>query len=503
MLNKVFSSRNNSLKKIDILLIVFLVIQPIFDLKIFYNSISTLIRVVIIFGFFSYYFLTSKNKKKYLLIIYPLVIGIYFIFHHINALGFKSLVPGNFNYSIIKEGLYFIKMLCPFLLIYCLYKANFSKEVILNIIKILVLIISSIIVISNLFVFSYGSYSDQTIKANFLSWFAANEYSYQDLASKGLFEYANQIGAILLMFLPFSLYSFLKNRKNIDLFVLIINIFSMFLLGTKVSVLGVFMVFFYTVITYMFYAKIISKQKLVFTPFISSAVVILIYILILFNNPIFIRINEDKVIATSSTSVLTVEPSTNDVKVSNVVENTTVSNQSNASNFNNLENLYTDLQIKKEFITQNYPYEYDSEFWMKIFDEPLSNRVNYRFIEQSMIERIVEINNNKYDKYLGITNTRLQNVFNIERDFVVQYYALGIIGLILVFLPYLLLLLCYFYKGISTKLHCLNVENLLAFISILITFGVSYLSGNLLNSLSFTLYFALLFIPLLHTDTHN
>jgi len=117
MLSKIFPLKINSLKKADIFLIIFLIIQPIFDLKIFYNSISTLIRVVIILGFFSYYFLTNKNNKKYYLLIYPLLVFVYFIFHHINAMNFNSLVPGNFNYSIIKEGLYFVKMLCPFLLI--------------------------------------------------------------------------------------------------------------------------------------------------------------------------------------------------------------------------------------------------------------------------------------------------------------------------------------------------------------------------------------------------
>ena len=116
---------NNLMNK---LLIIFLIIQPIFDLKIFYNSISTLIRVIIIFALFSYYFFTSKNKKKYWLLIYPCLLGVYFIFHHFNALSFTSLVPGNFNYSIVKEFLYFVKMASPFLLIYSLYKADLSIE---------------------------------------------------------------------------------------------------------------------------------------------------------------------------------------------------------------------------------------------------------------------------------------------------------------------------------------------------------------------------------------
>lgn len=53
------------------ILIIFLIAQPIFDVKIFYNSISTLIRVIIIFALFAYYFFSSKNKHKYLLLIYP------------------------------------------------------------------------------------------------------------------------------------------------------------------------------------------------------------------------------------------------------------------------------------------------------------------------------------------------------------------------------------------------------------------------------------------------
>ena len=132
-----------------------------------------------------------------------------------------------------------------------------------------------------------------------------------------------------------------------------------------------------------------------------------------------------------------------------------------------------------------------------MFNEPLYNRVNYRFVEQSMIKRVFEINNNKYDKYFGITNTRLQNIFNIERDFVVQYYALGIIGTILILFPYLILLVFYIYKVLKSKLKYLTIINLLAFISIIMAFGISYFSGNLLNSLSFTLYLALLYCLLL------
>ena len=73
----------------------------------------------------------------------------------------------------------------------------------------------------------------------------------------------------------------------------------------------------------------------------------------------------------------------------------------------------------------------------------------------------------------------------------------GIIGTILVFAPYAVFLGIYIYKVFKNKFKCLNIINLLAFITIIFIFGISYMSGNLLNSLSFTIYFTLLFALLL------
>ena len=68
---KIFLHNNCTIKNF---LILFLIVQPIFDLKIFYGSISTLIRVFFVVLFSLYYFINSKNKKKYFLLIYPLLI---------------------------------------------------------------------------------------------------------------------------------------------------------------------------------------------------------------------------------------------------------------------------------------------------------------------------------------------------------------------------------------------------------------------------------------------
>jgi len=513
MLSKIFPLKINSLKKADIFLIIFLIIQPIFDLKIFYNSISTLIRVVIILGFFSYYFLTNKNNKKYYLLIYPLLVFVYFIFHHINAMNFNSLVPGNFNYSIIKEGLYFVKMLCPFLLIYSIYKSNLSKNMLLNIIKFLVCIIGIIIIISNIFVFSYGSYSDIQIKANFFEWFnPSSSYNYYDLASKGLFEFGNQIAAILIIFLPFSIYKLLDNKHWSNWLALISNIFALILLCTKVSVLGIFVVFVYSISSFIF-ISFIRKKPFLFKKYIPICTVLLVSALLLPVNPMFSRINERNTVIQTFSETTTeveenivteelVEKAEPELTIPNIVTEKVPSLvvDNNQMMLDYIENTYKSKKLHKQFLFDNYPYQYDPEFWYNFLQNDISLTTDYRYIETSMVKRVVKINNNPADKFLGITNTRLQNVFNIEKDFVVQYYALGIIGLILIFTPYFIFIICFGYRTIKSNLKNLDALNLLSIITIIFAFGISYITGNLLNSLSFTIYFSLLFLLLFKNE---
>ena len=496
-------------KLINKLLIVFLIIQPIFDIKIFYNSISTLIRVIIILGLFLYYFITDKNKKKYYMLIYPCLIGVYFCMHHLNALHFTSLVPGNFNYSVIQEALYFVKMLAPFMLIYSLYKANFSNEQLTDFMKYLVLIISLIIIVSNLFVFSYGSYSDIKIKANVFEWFnPQTEYTYQDLASKGLFEYANQISAILIMFLPFIIYATFKKASWLNFVTLASNIFALILLCTKVSVLGILVVFIYTSSIIVFNLFLEKKQHhkakqsilVISKQYIPLFCILLVYFALLPFNPMISRMQERRTISEMVDENPVIENST--IEKTEIIDNTSLNKDTSYTTENDnasfkieyIENNYEKKKVHKQFLFENYPYKYDVDFWYDFLQNEISVTTDYRLIEKAMIKRVVEINNNPMDKLFGITNTRLQNIFNIEKDFVVQYYALGIIGLILIFAPYFIVLGLFVYKTIKAKLKNLTVINLLSFITIIFIFGISYMSGNLLNSLSFTIYFTLCFV---------
>lgn len=471
------------------LLILFLIVQPLFDLKIFYGSISTLIRVSFVVLFFLYYFFKSTNKKKYLLLIYPILIGIYFIFHHLNALKFTSLVPGNFNYSIFQEALYFVKMICPYLLIYTLFKCCLSKREIYFIIKFLVLTISLIIIISNLFLFSYGTYSDMKIKANFFEWFNPDSsYTYQDLASKGLFEAANQISATLLMFLPFTIISALENKTKSNFITLFCNILGLLFLGTKVAVLGIAIVFVYTCGIYIF-----INRKIRNLPFIM--ILLVIYICLLPFNPTFLRIAENQEIIEASSSSIVTEinsPSTKNKETLPKDNTETLPENSIEYKKDYVLKHYASNNINENFILNRYPYEYDVDFWYDILKSNNPLKADYRFLEEAMVKRVIEINNNKFDILFGITYTRVQNIFNIEKDFVMQYYSLGIIGLILVFAPYFIILLYCIFKILYNKLKNLELLSVLAFTTVCMIFFVAYYSGNLLNSLGFGIYLALM-----------
>ncbi len=489
--------KNKIEKFMEYFIIIFLVIQPIFDLKVFYNSISTLIRTIIIGIIFLIYFVKDKSKKKNILITYVSVIVLYIIAHHINATNFTSVIPNNFNYSLVKEITYFIKMIIPILLIYILIKSNIQNEKIDKIIKVIVLTIGLIIIITNLLGISYGSYSDDIIKGNFFKWFNnVEKYTYKDLASKGLFEYANQISAILLMFLPFIIYESFKKKSVTNIAVLLIDIIALILLSTRVAVIGVVLVFIYTTFIICIMKKNNADKKKI-KDFYCIIIIAIIYVLILPLNPMFNRIYE-----MNNQQDLTVQVDSNNI-INNVddIENTEEKNDNieKDSKINYIEENYRNKNIHEQFILNSYPYQYDPDFWISILNQDIYNRTDYRYIEKAMIKRVVEINNNKFDKLLGITHTRLQNIFNIEQDFIEQYYALGIVGCVIIFFPYFALIFLYIYKVIKSKFKVCSTSNLLSIITIAMIFGIAYNSGNLLNSLSFTIYFAILYYKLYTT----
>ena len=118
---------------------------------------------------------------------------------------------------------------------------------------------------------------------------------------------------------------------------------------------------------------------------------------------------------------------------------------------------------------------------------PLEQRTNFRLIEEMMLKRVKEINNNKYDDYLGITFTRMGNIFDLERDFLSHYYTLGIIGLIIFLFPYIIIVLICIIKILISIKQNLNLKNTCYLMGIGITLFAAAFTGNVMDGLIVTL----------------
>lgn len=472
-------------EKIRKLLMLFMITYPIFDIKYFYNSVTTLIRIIIVFILFLsviYFKKESRKKLKWLILYYGLV-GIYTIFHHLNALKFHSLVPGNFNYSLFKECLQLLKLTMPVTFLYTLYYFKLKKEDYFKVIKSWVIIISGSIIVLNILKLSYGSYNDEIILGNIFVWFTNHDLLYSDLASKGLFMYANQISMIMLILLPVIYYLYLKENKNIDYLLIVIILISALMLGTRISSYGIVILLFLLLCLYMFFSIIIKEFKFDYKILMKTLILIVIYSLILPLSPAINRKNTyDNISDLSSNKIELV--TNNHVGISEI------------DKIDYIENNYESKRIYKHFILQSYPYQYDPDFWYSILEKPVQQRIDYRFLEISMVKRVIEVNNNPSDKLWGITNTRIQNIFNIERDFILQYYAFGIIGMLL-FLGIYGYLFIILFKQWLKKFNYINSISLLTLFLYLLA---SYASGNILNHLSTNLIFTFTVTSFLHNS---
>ena len=449
------------------LLLILLCIYPIFSLEIFYNNFATLIQIVFITIFLLWTFFINKDSRKNIkyLIFYVIVLLIYGIFHHLNALDFHSLVPGDFHYNYIDEILYLVKMSIPVFFIYLMYYSNLEKEDYRKVIKSWIILIGGSIIITNILGISLSSYNNEVIKGSIFSWFS-NNYIYNELASKGFFMYANQIACLLVVLIPLDAYFFFEDKLNI-LYMAIIMLAAL-MLGTRVSNLGSIMVLIASILAYMFFG-ILKKEKLQWKKLGLCGIIVIIYASILPFSPTFSRYEVYDYLMPKSIKGLVA--STADTYISDIEY---------------IKNHYEEKLINENFILNSYPYEYDPEFWLGILNEPINKRADYRYLEISMVKRVVEINDNKNDIWLGITNDRIQNIFNIERDYVLQYYAFGIIGCILFLGIYLILWILSIVKLIK-KFNYFKTS-IVASITLLLL--IAYLTGNIFNQIA-------IFIPLL------
>ena len=464
---------------------IFLLIQPILDIKVFYDyeilgvTIPTIIRLIF-FAILFLLFIFNKKRLK-LPIIYFVLFFIYSILHLINANNNYINILG--KYSIPSEVIYLIRLAIPmmFILFSYNYKVEFNK--ISKLFFIVALIISSIITVTNLLGISYPSYSQtQSINGNFFDWMFLSKIDngYYNLATKGLFGYANPLSGLMCLILPILLYSFYK-KSNLKKFLIIyLFLISMLIVGTRISsymtiIILVVMLIIYLVLSSLFKLKIDNTKTLTLN-------ILLIILLIPFFINAPIMFSSDRKTSESEANYAT------ENKLLTVVNNYRekiekgVSKEEEEEINKFIKENYKYFSINDDLAPDKYLYEDYLIFWMNYFEESYKNQNNTRDFELYLYKHIYEHNNNKLDMFLGYGYS--QN-FNdgvvLERDFVYHFYTLGIFGLILFIIPYYAILIYSIIKVLTNLKEKLTLENVTYILTIGILVSIAIIGGNIFD----------------------
>lgn len=465
--------RDNVKNIIENVTVFFLFLLPLFSTVFLYNKISTLIQVIFVFLLLFFTLILYKDSRKNIkwMILYYVLCLIYLGVSFYHQESFKSLLPSSYGFNIVSELLTILKLITPITFIYSLYYIKLPYKKYMLVLKVWCILFAGSIVLTNIFKISLGSYSDTFITKNIFEWNKYNYYKYT--ASKGYFMYANQVSALCIIFLLMFIYDYLCNSKKSIIYILLVSL-AMLMLGTRVSTLGglltlVFAIIFYFIIN--IFNKISIKKRIYLLVIPVLGWVLLLQVSPYNNRSIELNrsinrhmddtsIVDDKAIAMDDTSM-------NVDKTKYVYQN------------------YNKDYLPKVFFEKYYPIKYDEEFWYNFVKNNSIDKINYRYIEKSIIRRVVEVNNNELDKYIGISNTRIQNIVNIESDFYLHYYAFGIIGSIILLVIYLILFIYAFNNFVK-------IQNYYAFImlSCVVLFLFSaFLTGNIINSINTVLPF--------------
>lgn len=472
-------------KAMVIFLSIFMILQPFFDMKFFFENpdlklfgltIPTIFRCG---GVFIIFLLSLKNVKKdnthLFYAIYFFVLGIYILFHHIVTSGTVN-VPSSYSYSLFNELFYFIRMIFPFILVYAVKYTKISYHSFINIILISSLLIGLIIIVSNLFHVSLPSYAigGKHTKFNIIEWFTmgTNLDIFESYTSKGWFYMANQISGLMVLLLPLNLYDFIKRTNLLNFFSSLSLSVSMLLLGTRISsygLIGILLVMLMISIFFVFFRKEI-KIKNVLMYIILASFIGMLFI----KSPIHNRVY-------SFGEVEEIE----ELDQNEIDDNKTNKNTNEKFILNNYEN----KKIQKVYIFKLYPYTFDNDFWVDFIKNNEGEVKQNREIQTQITKRIAALNPSlKYDLF-GYSFSRFRNGhMYIENDFIVHYFTIGIIGICLLLGPWLYIILKSLYGLLKNKGKKLNFLTISLLFSMCVCLGASLFSGHVVDELIVTLY---------------
>lgn len=483
-------------KVLQRLLICYILIQPFMEIIYFYQgtlanigpfTIPTLVRLVLVIALLLIFFLVHKfSKPSYHLAIYGFVVLIYLVAHLWLTKNALSSLTDGFTYSVTQEISYVLRVVFPTLILFISADTSLEKSTLERITWWLATAISGTIVVSNLAVFAIASYDKATmISANIFSWFdVVNRPDFMQLASDGFFLFANSISAIMILLLPIALHYYLRQSSWYKLIILIVMALSALMIGTRTAIFGSLAAFI-VIPAFYFFADVPAEESLQWHVKVKKVIPLAAIILVL-------------------GLIYPFSPSTGRVSANNQV-NIATADRSKASSKQLLQLREEMQQQPKQAkrLAQNYldthfdvrgtygnvvsatnPIDKYPELWIDVLTWNAPDQVNFRKIEKANVDLLKQQIVPPVRLLFGISFVRLNFfIFNYERDFINQFYTLGVLGIVLFILPFVLL--CLYLAGkFCFKKQNWTVENFAYLFSFALFFGAAYLTGNVLDSIT-------------------
>ena len=470
----------------------FILLQPFLDLYWFYNgklaellpfTLPTIIRIMACGAIFLLFFSQKSNWQKLgqdkWLITYLVLLVVYSLLHLWHVSHFNSLSASNYGYSTSGEIFYLIRMILPLMLLYFTQALEFSKNTFKLAIQLLSALFSATIVLSNLLVISLRSYGEGRISASILQWFTSS-YGYSHLASKGFFNFSNMVSAVLFMLLPLLVYYLLTNFNWQNLLFVCVLALAMIELGTKVALAGLIGGILIMLVAFLIHRYFLHDFNGKYRkPLISLLAIEAVALALTPASPAVQRYQYEKFLASQSDHNLTAE---ND-ELALGLKKYPSGPKREAFLRSFIKENYQAYALNEKFVLKSYPYQEDPEFWLTIMRQPGDVRLQNRYLEIAMLNRVRAHNNNRLDYFLGIAYTRESNIFNLERDFLSQIYSVGWLGMLLLVGPYLLCLIYGIWQWFcfKAKRNFLTSSLILAESFML---AAAFFSGNVMDFLT-------------------
>ncbi len=507
-------------EKLNNLLMIFLVLQPILDiymaivgnkLDILGISMATIIRTVFVMCVFSIVIVSQIKYKyhvkyAYAILGYILTVIIYSLLHHFNIVYSNGYYITENIYSFMTEFMYVLRLTVPILLIYITIITKPSRQDLLKVMVTVAVFIALVIVITNIFKISFASYSQTNgkIEYNIIDWFTKDNLSYDKTLSKGYFVSANQMGALLVFLLPMVIYYAIRKNKWYLYLIILLQIISMVLVGTRVANYGWMLVFMAMSIMYtlLYFTK---GLKLQIQPIVWLGTIFVIGLVLYSNSPSHSRefaseyegMYDEGLLETDGVQYISLEEFeqiiSSEANMSAYIGEHS-DNLIQASKEKYIFTMYKYHHITNKYILEIYPYEDDVDFWLDIFGKPISIKGDNRGRQVAIIRRIKQNNNNLlFDTLFGMGATPLNSRgYMIENDLISHYYNLGIIGTILFVSPFVLGVLYAIYRCRRRLFDIINMEFVVYVLAVVMTYFMGYFAGHVIDEYIISIYLAVI-----------